>query len=143
MMDRHESQGHGPLPQMPTVPGARGGPGGGTRRPQGGRRPTEPATGRGPQRLLELLQTPVVRPRQAAQAAGPAHTNVLIIEKLCWVDSAKTSLYSVSEGEVMECPRLTKAEGSWPPWPSIYAGDSRTRPFSGFEGLVVRSCQST
>src|SRR5512135_3612868 len=77
MIDRHESQGRGPLPQLSTVTGASGGPGGGTRRPQGGRRPIGPATGRGPQGLLDLRQAPLLRPRQAAQAAtteGPGST---------------------------------------------------------------------
>src|SRR4051794_38334808 len=77
MIEPHESQGHGPLHQLPTTPGASRCPGGGTRRPQAGRRPTRPATRRGAQGLLDVFQAPVLRHRQAAQAAtarGPGPT---------------------------------------------------------------------
>ncbi len=58
MIDRHKSQEHGRLPQLSTVTGASGCPGGGTRRPQGGRRPIEPATRRGARTPRSLPSLP-------------------------------------------------------------------------------------
>ena len=73
MIDRHESHGPGLLPELPSAPGASGCPGGGTRRPQAGRRPAGPATRRGPQGLLDLLQAPssdIVKPPRPPPPEG-------------------------------------------------------------------------